>query len=63
MREEIPSPIILYVENGMFMGKEIVFCKDCEYFVDGKGCILKGADYTWEEKMGADDFCSKGEKR
>ena len=43
--------------------EEVIPCKDCKYFIDGNGCILKGADYTWEEKMEAEDFCSKGEKR
>ena len=43
--------------------KEIVRCKDCVYFDDGNGCILQGVDYTWEEQMDADDFCSRGERK
>ena len=43
--------------------QEIVRCKDCKYFMDGNGCILQGWDYTWEEQMGANDFCSRGERR
>ena len=61
MSEETPRPIMLYVEDGKFMGKEMVFCKDCKYFMCGNGCILHAVDYSWEEQMGADDFCSRGE--
>lgn len=61
MREETPRPIMLYVENGMFMGKEIVFCKDCKYWdVDTDvGFCARTEDCDWN----ADDFCSKGERK
>lgn len=49
--------------NALLLDKKLVRCKDCKYFMDGNGCILKSADYTWEEQMGANDFCSRGERR
>ena len=63
MSEETPKPIMLYVEKGMFMGKELVFCKDCTYWdyeVDNDvGFCTRTEDCDWN----ADDFCSRGEKR
>jgi len=43
--------------------KKIVHCKDCKYFKFGNGCFLQSVDYDWEEQMGADDFCSRGERK
>ena len=42
---------------------EIIHCKDCKYFKFGNGCFLQSVDYDWEEQMGADDFCSRGERK
>lgn len=39
----------------------IIRCEECKYFMCGNGCILQAVDYSWEEQMGADDFCSRGE--
>lgn len=72
MSEETPRPIMLYVECGMFVGKEMVFCKDCKYWRNhGKEyptyCVrpdlldLYADDYGVE--MAADDFCSRGERK
>ena len=41
----------------------VVRCKDCKYFKFGNGCFLQSVDYDWEEQMGANDFCSRGDKR
>lgn len=41
----------------------IIRCEDCKYFMHGLGCVLQGEDYTWEEQMYADDFCSRGEPK
>lgn len=64
MREEMPRPVMLYVENGMFMAKEIVFCKDCKWYVPyvGEG-YTEGDCYGTDISMCPDDFCSRGEKR
>jgi len=43
--------------------KKIVRCKDCKYFMYGNGCILQAVDYSWEEQMYANDFCSRGERK
>lgn len=40
----------------------IIRCEECKYFMYGNGCILQGVDYSWEEQMYADDFCSRGER-
>lgn len=66
-------PRIEYCGNGLYVltdiyGKttalyEVVKCKDCKHFKFGNGCILQSIDYDWEEQMGAEDFCSRGEKR
>lgn len=64
MKEETPRPIMLYVENGMFMGKEMVFCKDCKWYVpySGEGCT-EGDCYGTDICMTADDFCSRGKRK
>lgn len=63
MSEETPRPIMLYVEDGKFMGKEMVFCKDCKYWdyeVDNDvGFCVRTEDCDWN----ADDFCSRGERK
>ena len=41
----------------------VIRCEDCKYFKFGNGCFLQSVDYDWEEQMGAEDFCSRGEKR
>ena len=41
----------------------IIRCKECKYFMCGNGCILQAVDYSWEEKMYANDFCSRGERK
>ena len=65
MNEETPRPIMLYVENGMFMGKEMVFCKDCKYYgYEGmRYCTRVMDEYRIGFLMDADDFCSRGVKR
>lgn len=74
MREETPRPIMLSVEDGMFKGKEIVFCKDCKYWAEFTliqppknycGRLIQ-ADYNNHNfgfEMDADDFCSRGDKK
>ena len=62
MREETPRPIMLYVKSGMFIGKEIVFCKDCKYWTED----LPHNAYCECMKLHgfeSDDFCSRGERR
>ena len=39
----------------------VIRCEECKYFMYGNGCILQAVDYSWEEQMYADDFCSRGE--
>ena len=68
MREETPRPIMLYVEGGMFIGKEMVFCKDCKYWLhtfNGDVCARdEKADFNdCNPTMTADDFCSRGERK
>jgi len=72
MSEETPRPIMLYVENGMFMGKEMVFCKDCIYYQEthdndhqGNHSVIMECYYDqWHPQYrDADDFCSKGERK
>lgn len=41
----------------------IIRCKECKYFMCGNGCILQAVDYSWEEQMYANDFCSRGERK
>lgn len=41
----------------------VIRCKDCKYFMYGNGCFLQAVDYSWEEQMYANDFCSRGEKK
>ena len=73
MREETPRPVMLYVEGGMFMGKEIVFCKDCKYWelqsiippIPYGYCYYVNDDGEGFDprKWNANDFCSRGEKK
>lgn len=75
MREKTPRPVMLYVEDGMFMGKEIVFCKDCKYWTECSFFVpsinfcgrlrkvYKRGSKGVEFEMDADDFCSRGERR
>ena len=61
MRQETPRPVMLYVENGMFIGKEMVFCKDCKYWEEeSSGRTYCERTMFWIN-MDADDFCSRGE--
>jgi len=41
----------------------VIRCKECKYFMCGNGCKLQAVDYSWEEQMYANDFCSRGEKK
>ena len=67
MREETPRPVMLYVENGMFIGKEMVFCKDCRHKVVTKDGEWNPedivCDYWASDGLDADDFCSRGERK
>lgn len=40
-----------------------VRCKDCKYSVDNDYCLFSTADMGEINKMEADDFCSRGERR
>lgn len=42
---------------------EVVRCKDCKYSVDNDYCLFSTADMGEINKMDADDFCSRGERR
>lgn len=62
MSDETPRPIMLYVECGMFVGKEMVFCTDCKYWKEdvphNAYCeIMKIHGFE------PDDFCSRGERK
>jgi len=41
----------------------VVRCKDCKYSVDNDYCLFSTADMGEINKMDADDFCSRGEKK
>lgn len=58
-KTEFVAPIITQIINA----DPVVKCKDCKYFKFGNGCFLQSVDYDWEEQMGADDFCSRGERK
>ena len=58
----------VYLDDAVYRPNEQIevvqiYCKDCKYFKFGNGCFLQSVDYDWEEQMGADDFCSRGEKK
>lgn len=55
------KPIILSVKNGRFEAKEIVFCKDCKWWVQ------EDDEYGYCKVLGLhgfnkDDFCSNGKR-
>lgn len=58
-QEEINKSVIKRAEEVL----NIIRCKDCKYFMYGNGCFLQAVDYSWEEQMYANDFCSRGERR
>lgn len=41
----------------------VIRCEECKYFKFGNGCFVQSVDYDWEEQMGANDFCSRGEPK
>lgn len=41
----------------------IIRCKDCKYSVDNDYCLFSTADMGEINKMDADDFCSRGERK
>lgn len=43
--------------------EKIVRCKDCKYSVDNDYCLFSTADMGEINKMGAGDFCSRGERK
>ena len=63
MSEETPRPIMLYVEGGMFVGKEMVFCKECKYWENKENAVWCRRTAIGIFRMEEDDFCSKGEKK
>jgi hypothetical protein len=64
MREETIWPVMLYVESGMLIGKEMVFCKDCRYWdKEQTQCNYRLLTEDAHMKVLADDFCSRGKRR
>ena len=63
------SEYIIEAEEGCFgtgtLVGELVRCGDCKYFDDRPGWQSCQAFGNWfgEEEMGANDYCSKGEKK
>lgn len=49
--------------NALLLEKNLVHCKDCKYSVDNDYCLFSTADMGEINKMDANDFCSRGERR
>ena len=43
--------------------EERIYCKDCKYSIDNDYCLFSTADMGEINKMDADDFCSRGERK